>query len=173
MLPGAQDALHCAQEPITHHLLHCVSFFLSLSLALFSLLYLPYPLCVPHLFPSLAPSAMFPLPVRARCKQFAGLLLVPLFLGPTSLPALCSGLILPPRSLCLYAHGAPQCARQPLSHSSALSLPAPAPWVPPVPWSSLSPWLTYPGPPLFGSPRSTLHDTTQKRLLYALHCPYM
>ena len=69
-----------------------------------------------------------------------------------------------PRSLRLYAHGAKQCARQPLSHSSALSLPARAPWVPPVPWSSLSPRLTYPCPPLFGSPRSTLHDTMQPQV---------
>ena len=67
-----------------------------------------------------------------------------------------------PRSHCLYAHSAEQCAWQPLSHSSALSLPAPAPWVPPVPWSSLSPRLTFPCPPLLGSPRSTLHDTMQR-----------
>ena len=66
-----------------------------------------------------------------------------------------------PRSLRLYAHGAEQCARQPLSHCFALSLPAPAPWVPPVPWSPLSPRLTYPCPPLFNSPRSTRHITMQ------------
>ena len=33
---------------------------------------------------SLARSAPFPLPVRARCKNFAGHLLTPLFLGPPS-----------------------------------------------------------------------------------------
>ena len=85
-LHGAQDALHCTRQPITLYLLPCVPCFLSLSLALFSLLYLPYlvkyPLCAPHLLPSLAPSALFPFPVRARCKQFAGHLLAPLFRGP-------------------------------------------------------------------------------------------
>ena len=91
-----RNALHCALQPITHYLQPCVPCFLSLSLALFSLLYLPYLLCAPHLSPSLAPSALFPFPVRARCKHFAGHLLDPLFRGPPSPPALCSCLILPP-----------------------------------------------------------------------------
>ena len=102
---GAQDALHCAQQPISHYLVPCVPCFLSLSLALFSLLYLPYPLCAPHLLPSLAPSALFPFPVCARCQQFAGHLLAPLFRGPPrplpcALASLCPPLPPPVRARC-------------------------------------------------------------------------
>ena len=100
MSHGAQDALHCAQHCITHYLLPCVPWILSVPLALFSLLYLPYPLCAPHLLSSLAPSALFPFPVRAGCKQFAGHLPALLFRGPPrplpcALASFCSPLPLP------------------------------------------------------------------------------
>ena len=169
--PGAERRLVPAKSnlkppTITHYLLPCVRCLLSLSLALSSLLHLPYPLCAPHLFPSLAPSALLPFPgaptVQATC-------------GPLARPAVRRAPLAPcpvlwphsaPGSLCLYAHGAGQRARQTLSHPSALSLPAPGPWVLPVPLSSLSPRLTYPCPPVFGSPRSTLHDTMQPQVPY-------